>query len=166
MIFSFKKGLYLAQSIQMTFFIALIVHVSSSVRQKIWMKESGNIMLMRSMGLKSTSDSISWAITTLIELSIVFVLGLAIFYSGGILLHSSRIFLFAYQLVFGLCLIAFCYMCSMFFQSASIGSVSTVILFLTTFLPYIIIISLGATLSFASKFFAVNSNLSNKIYEK
>lgn len=150
----FKKGLYLAQSIQMTFFIALIVHVSSSVRQKIWMKESGNIMLMRSMGLKSTSDSISWAITTLIELSIVFVLGLAIFYSGGILLHSSRIFLFAYQLVFGLCLIAFCYMCSMFFQSASIGSVSTVILFLTTFLPYIIIISLGATLSFASKFFA------------
>lgn len=150
----FKKGLYLAQSIQMSFFIALIVHVSSSVRQKIWMKESGNIMLMRSMGLKSTSDSISWAITTLIELGIVFVLGLAILYSGGILMHSSRIFLFVYQLVFGLCLIAFCYMCSMFFQSASIGSVSTVILFLTTFLPYIIIISLGATLSFASKFFA------------
>lgn len=151
---NFKKGLYLAQSIQMGFFLALIVHVSSSVRQKIWMKESGNIMLMRSMGLKSTADSISWAITSLIELCIVFVLGLTILYGGGILLHSSKIFLFTYQLVFGICLIAFCYMCSMFFSSASIGSVSTVILFLTTFLPYIIIISLGATLSFGSKFFA------------
>ncbi|XP_058465272.1 glucosylceramide transporter ABCA12 [Malaya genurostris] len=151
---NFKKGLYLAQSIQMCFFIALIVHVSSSVRQKIWMKESGNIMIMRSMGLKSNSDSISWAITTLIELCIVFVLSLTILYSGGILLHSSKIFLFVYLLVFGLCLMAFCYMCSMFFASASIGSVSTVILFLTTFLPYIIIISLGAVLSTWWKFVA------------
>ncbi|XP_062562122.1 glucosylceramide transporter ABCA12 [Armigeres subalbatus] len=151
---NFKKGLYLAQSIQMCFFIALIVHVSSSVRQKIWMKESGNTMLMRAMGLKSYSDSISWVITTLIELCIVFVLALSILYSGGILEHSSKIFLFVYLLVFGVCLIAFCYMCSMFFSSASIGSVSAVILFLTTFLPYIVIISLGAVLSFAGKFVA------------
>ncbi|XP_055631846.1 glucosylceramide transporter ABCA12 [Toxorhynchites rutilus septentrionalis] len=147
----FKKGLYLAQSIQMSFFIALIVQVSSSVRHKIWMKESGNIMLMRSMGLKANSDSISWAVTTLVELCIIFVLVLAILYGGGILIHSSKMFLFTYLLVFGICLIAFCYMCSMFFASASIGSVSTVILFLATFLPYIIIISLGAVLSFGSK---------------
>uniref|UniRef100_A0A182UC32 ABC transporter domain-containing protein n=1 Tax=Anopheles melas TaxID=34690 RepID=A0A182UC32_9DIPT len=46
------------------------------------------------------------------------------------------------------------YMCSMFFNSASIGSVSTVILFLITFLPYIIIIALGATLSSVAKFVA------------
>lgn len=38
-------------------------------------------------------------------------------------------------------------MASTFFSTASIGSVSTVILFLMTFLPYIIIISLGAVLS-------------------
>jgi len=39
----FKKGLYLAQAIQMAFFFALIILVSSSVRQKIWFKESGNL---------------------------------------------------------------------------------------------------------------------------
>lgn len=39
----FKKGLYLAQAIQMSFFFALIIHISSSVRQKIWFKESGNL---------------------------------------------------------------------------------------------------------------------------
>jgi hypothetical protein len=39
----FKKGLYLAQAIQMCFFFALIVLISSSVRQKIWFKESGNL---------------------------------------------------------------------------------------------------------------------------
>jgi hypothetical protein len=45
-------------------------------------------------------------------------------------------------------------MSSTFFSTASIGSVSTVILFLMTFLPYIIIISLGAVLSSYGKFFA------------
>jgi len=45
-------------------------------------------------------------------------------------------------------------MASTFFSTASIGSVSTVILFLMTFLPYIIIISLGAVLSSFGKFIA------------
>jgi ABC-type multidrug transport system fused ATPase/permease subunit len=45
-------------------------------------------------------------------------------------------------------------MSSSFFSTASIGSVSTVILFLMTFLPYIVIISLGATLSSFGKFLA------------
>lgn len=45
-------------------------------------------------------------------------------------------------------------MVSSFFESASVGSVSAVILFLITFLPYIIIISLGSELSFSGKFLA------------
>ena len=40
---SFKKGLYLAQAVQMSFFFALIIHIASTVRHKIWMKESGNL---------------------------------------------------------------------------------------------------------------------------
>lgn len=46
------------------------------------------------------------------------------------------------------------YMASTFFSTASVGSVSTVILFLMTFLPYIIIISLGSVLSSFGKFLA------------
>lgn len=45
-------------------------------------------------------------------------------------------------------------MASTFFSTASIGSVSAVILFMMTFLPYIIIVSLGAVLSWLGKFLA------------
>ncbi len=38
----YVTGIYLGQAIQMTFFFALIVQVSASVRQRIWTKESGN----------------------------------------------------------------------------------------------------------------------------
>lgn len=39
---SFVTGLYLAQSVQLAFFFALIIQVSISVRHRIWMRESGN----------------------------------------------------------------------------------------------------------------------------
>lgn len=39
---NFKTGLYLAQSVQLAFFFALIVQVSVAVRNRIWMRESGN----------------------------------------------------------------------------------------------------------------------------
>lgn len=38
----FLTGLYLAQCIQLTFFFALIVQVTNAVRNRIWMRESGN----------------------------------------------------------------------------------------------------------------------------
>lgn len=45
-------------------------------------------------------------------------------------------------------------MSSCFYSTATIGSVSTVILFLITFLPYIVIISLGTVLGMFGKFLA------------
>lgn len=38
----FLTGLYLSQCIQLTFFFALIVQVTNAVRNRIWMRESGN----------------------------------------------------------------------------------------------------------------------------
>lgn len=40
---NFKTALYIAQLIQILFFFALIIHIASSVREKIWFKESGNL---------------------------------------------------------------------------------------------------------------------------
>ncbi|KAG5682948.1 hypothetical protein PVAND_012265 [Polypedilum vanderplanki] len=150
----FKKGLYLAQAIQMTFFFALIILISSSVRQKIWFKESGNLSLMRTMGLNESSETVSWIVTTFFELAIVFFFICVILYTGGIMQYSSKLLIYIYLLFFGFCVISFCFMASSFFSTASIGSVSTVILFLMTFLPYIIIISLGAVLGSFGKFIA------------
>lgn len=103
----FKTGLYLAQSVQMAFFFALIVHVALATRNRIWMKESGNSTLMRAMGLKPLSEHISWWTINLIELAIVFVIALIILYGGGILMSSDKYFLFVFLMIFGVCTLAF-----------------------------------------------------------
>jgi hypothetical protein len=114
------------------------------------------LQLMRVMGLNKSSEYVAWTITAFVELAIIFMLCLIILYTGGLMVSSSKFFIYCYLLLFGVCVIAFCYMTSTFFSSASIGSVAGVIFFLTTFLPYVVIISLGATLSGMGKFFAVS----------
>lgn len=104
---SFKKGLYLAQAVQMSFFFALIVQIASSVRQRIWMKESGNITLMRTMGLVKSAEIISWLITTIFELAIIMILVLIILYTGGILVTSSKLFMYMFLMAFSCCVVAF-----------------------------------------------------------
>lgn len=103
----FKTGLYLAQSVQMAFFFALIVHVALATRNRIWMKESGNSTLMRAMGLKPLSEHISWWTINVIELALVFVIALIILYGGGILMSSDKYFLFVFLMIFGVCTLAF-----------------------------------------------------------
>jgi hypothetical protein len=62
---------------------------------------------MRTMGMRESSEIISWTITTFVELSIVFLLAVAILYSGGIMQYSSKILIYMYLLIFGLGIISF-----------------------------------------------------------
>lgn len=103
----FKKGVYLAQAVQMTFFLALIIHVSSSVRSKIWIRESGNLSLMRTMGLHPNSETFSWIIFTFLEFAVVFFLALIILYVGGLLVLTNKIFIYLFLLIFGAAIISF-----------------------------------------------------------
>ncbi|XP_059616632.1 glucosylceramide transporter ABCA12 [Phlebotomus argentipes] len=149
---TFKRGLYMAHAVQMTFFFALIVNIAFILRDRVWMKESGNSSLMRAMGLLRTSEDLTWFMVSIAELGFVFFASIFILYSGGILSSTNKIFLFFYLMTYGACILAFCYMCSSFFASASIACVSSVILFLSTFLPYILVIFFDAKLTAASRF--------------
>lgn len=127
---NFITGLYLAQAVQLAFFFALIIQVSSCVRQRIWMRESGNSMvrntipnpnlsielfipinyqLMKIMGLKNSSENISWIVSTLIDLSIALLLCEIILYAGGILQSTNPLLLYCFLIVFAACVIAFWY---------------------------------------------------------
>lgn len=103
----FKTGLYLAQSVQMAFFFALIVHVALAVRQRIWMKESGNSSLMRAMGLKSFSEHFAWWLFNFVELALVFLVALIILFVGGIMVTTGKVFIYIFLLIFGICVLAF-----------------------------------------------------------
>lgn len=51
----FLTGIYLAQCIQLVFFFALIVQVSNAVRNRIWMRESGNSTVSNAFTTKQST---------------------------------------------------------------------------------------------------------------
>ncbi|BFG01732.1 ATP-binding cassette sub-family A member 13 [Drosophila madeirensis] len=148
----FKRGLYLAQAVQLAYCLGLVVAVAICVRERIWMRESRNSMLMRSMGLKAHSELLAWALMSLMELCLIFVLISVVLYSGGILSHTNWFFMMFYCLSFGACLISFCYMCSNFFTSANIGAVATSLLFFISLCPFIIVLMFDAKLNLLESF--------------
>ncbi|XP_020818664.1 ATP-binding cassette sub-family A member 12 isoform X1 [Drosophila serrata] len=148
----FKRGLYLAQGVQVAYLLGLVVAVALCVRERIWMRESRNSMLMRSMGLKAHSELVAWALMSLMELCVIFMLISAVLYSGGILAYTNWFFMMFYCLTFGICLISFCYMCSNFFNSANIGAVATALLFFITLCPFILVLMFDAKLSVFESF--------------
>ncbi|EDW00485.1 ATP-binding cassette sub-family A member 13 [Drosophila grimshawi] len=148
----FKRGLYLAQAVQVAYCVGLVIAVAICVRERIWMRESRNSMLMRSMGLHAHSELVAWILMSFMELLVIFVLISIVLYSGGILAFTNWFFMMFYCLVFGACLISFCYMCSNFFISANIGAVATSLLFFITLCPYIIVLLFDAKLNLLQNF--------------
>lgn len=67
--------------------------------------------------MDESSDLISWIITTFIELAIVFLLAVVILYTGGIMQFSSKLLIYLFLMIFGLCVISF--RCEAFFQQNS-----------------------------------------------
>ncbi|XP_004523945.1 ATP-binding cassette sub-family A member 13 [Ceratitis capitata] len=135
-----KTGIYLAQAIQVCFFLGLVVEIANCVRHMIWMRESRNSMIMRSMGMRPCSELTSWIIVTFVELILIFLGVTLLLYVGGLMTYVSFVFLMIFLIVFGACLISFCYMCSTFFTSATIGAVATALLFFISYCPYIIVL--------------------------
>ncbi|XP_060662090.1 phospholipid-transporting ATPase ABCA1 [Drosophila nasuta] len=148
----FKRGLYLSQAVQVAYCLGLVIVVAICVRERIWMRESRNSMLMRSMGLRAHSELVAWSLMSFMELFVIFVLISLVLYSGGILAYTNWFFMMFYCLVFGACLISFCYMCSNFFVSANIGAVAAALLFFITLCPYIIVLLFDAKLNLFESF--------------
>lgn len=103
----FKKGLYLANAVQVAFFFALLVQIAAAVRQRLWTKESGNRKLMQCMGLWQSSDLIAWSLTTLIEIAITFLVCSLILYGGGVLSSTSKSFMLFFLCLFGVAVLSF-----------------------------------------------------------
>lgn len=62
---------------------------------------------MRTMGMRESSELVSWIITTFVELAIVFFVCLVILYSGGIMQYASKLLIYIFLLIFGVCVISF-----------------------------------------------------------
>ncbi|XP_043253492.1 retinal-specific phospholipid-transporting ATPase ABCA4 isoform X1 [Colletes gigas] len=147
----FQTTLYESQGIQVCFFFALMMCVGAAVRHMVWERESQNAMVMSVMGLKPWRNTMAWFITTFVEL-VVIMLSIALVLLGGkILPKSDPSLVLIMMLDYSFSVVTFCYMISTVCSSASLAAITTVVMFLLTFMPYIIVIAMEAVIGLGYK---------------
>ncbi|KAH0550173.1 hypothetical protein KQX54_017854 [Cotesia glomerata] len=145
----FQSTLYESQGLIICFYFALMMCVGSAVRYIVWDRESQNAMVMSVMGLKPWRNTCAWFITTGVELTIVMASICIILTAGKILPNSDPLLVMFFFMVYVFSIVTFCYMVSTMFSSASLAAVTTVVMFLLTYMPYVIVIAMEATLGLA-----------------
>ncbi|KAK0086066.1 hypothetical protein PV325_003922 [Microctonus aethiopoides] len=144
----FQSTLYESQGLVVCFFFALMMCVGSAVRYIVWERESQNAMVMSVMGLKPWCNTFAWYLISIAEAIIVVLSIAAILIVGKILPQSDPSLIIILLLDYAFSIVAFCYMISTMFSSASLAAVTAVVIFLLTFMPYIIVIAMEASLEF------------------
>ncbi|XP_076284763.1 lipid droplet defective isoform X2 [Lasioglossum baleicum] len=147
----FQTTLYESQGIQVCFFFALMMCVGSAVRHIVWERESQNAMVMSVMGLKPWRNTVAWFITTYTEVMIVMVSIAMILLVGKILPKSDPLLILVMMIDYAFSIVTFCYMISTMCSSASLSAITTVVMFLLTYMPYIIVIAMEAVLGLGYK---------------
>ncbi|XP_072756384.1 uncharacterized protein Ldd isoform X2 [Anoplolepis gracilipes] len=147
----FQTTLYESQGLQVCFFFALMMCVGSAVRYIVWERESQNSMVMSVMGLKPWRNTMAWFITTFVELSIVMISIALILLVGKILPRSDPFLILVLLFDYIFSIVTFCYMISTIFSSASLAAVTTVVMFLLTYMPYVIVIAMEAVFGLGYK---------------
>ena len=139
---NYNSGLYTTQLLQVALIFGYALVVALSVRDFLWERESKNIQMMRIMGMKYTSILTSYFLFLfLIVLLNSFLLTL-ILCLGGMLPHSNPLIIFFVLTTFGVANIMFIFLLTLVLKKSSSGSVAAFLIYIVTFLPFIIIIAM------------------------
>ncbi|CAH1634658.1 unnamed protein product [Spodoptera littoralis] len=148
----FQSSLYESQSMIVAFFFSLLFTVASAVRFIVIDKETGNTMLMSVMGVDLRWHTLSWFLTSFVEMTVTNLCITMVLHFGQVLPRTDPTLIFTLIFIFGIAVLSFCYMLSKMFKSASLAAVFSAIVYLMTFMPIVIILSLETFIGFTLKF--------------
>ncbi|KAJ0172474.1 hypothetical protein K1T71_011613 [Dendrolimus kikuchii] len=160
----FQNSLYESQALIVAFFFALVFTVTSVVRFIVADKESGNTMLMSVMGVDLKYHTLSWFIASFIEVTVTMVCVTLMLHFGLVLPRTDPTLLFVLLFIFGISVLSFCYMMSKIFTSASFAAICTVIAYMVSFMPFVLILSLEAVINSSMKMIICLSMSSSLCY--
>ncbi|XP_043857076.1 ATP-binding cassette sub-family A member 13 [Dromiciops gliroides] len=126
-----------------------MVSVASMVRKLVYEREIRLEEYMRMMGVHPTVYFLAWFLENIIMLIISSCALAIILKTSGIFAHSNAIIIFLFLLDFGVSVVMLSFLLSAFFSNANTAALCTSLVYMISFLPYIILLVLHNHLSFA-----------------
>ncbi|KAM9650814.1 LOW QUALITY PROTEIN: ATP-binding cassette sub-family A member 13 [Trichechus inunguis] len=137
-----------------SFFFPLImmltwmVSVASMVRKLVYEREIQIEEYVRMMGVHPTTHFLAWFLENMAMLTLSNAALAIILKTSGIFAHSNTLIIFLFLLDFGVSVIMLSYFLSAFFSQANTAALCTSLVYMISFLPYIVLLVLHNQLSF------------------
>ncbi|XP_067683603.1 phospholipid-transporting ATPase ABCA3-like [Haliotis asinina] len=132
--------------------LSFILCTIQTTKGIVYEKEKKLKESMKLMGLSAAAHWMSWFLTVFIYIVLVMAVytllcGISISVHGPVLAQSDPSLLFVFLLCYGVCVVSFCFMISVFAQKANVGAAIAGILFFFTYFPYFFLQSRYETMS-------------------
>ncbi|XP_045876226.1 ATP-binding cassette sub-family A member 13 [Meles meles] len=124
-----------------------MVSVSSMVRKLVYEREIQIEEYMRMMGVHPTVFFLAWFLENMAVLALSSVALAVILKASGIFAHSNACIIFLFLLDFGVSVVMLSYFLSVFFSRANTAALCTSLVYMISFLPYIVLLVLHNQLS-------------------
>ncbi|XP_006874597.1 PREDICTED: ATP-binding cassette sub-family A member 13-like [Chrysochloris asiatica] len=124
-----------------------MVSVASMVRKLVYEREIQIEEYMRMMGVHPTTHFLAWFLENMAMLTLGSVALAVILKTSGIFAHSNALIIFLFLLDFGVSVVMLSYFLSAFFSQANTAALCTSLVYMISFLPYIVLLVLHNRLS-------------------
>ncbi|XP_035829835.1 uncharacterized protein LOC101860234 [Aplysia californica] len=149
--FIFLLGSYLIP-VMMTF--VFLGTLGTATHNLVYDRENGQEETLKVMGMMSGVNFLAWLLTTLFIMAVVNVILSIMLYYLDIFIYSNPVFVFVYLMEFCLSSVMLLYMVSSFFNRTTMAILFVLMIYLISYLPYILVIGLGVTMEFWQKVLA------------
>ncbi|XP_054847700.1 ATP-binding cassette sub-family A member 13 [Eublepharis macularius] len=130
-----------------------MVSVASMVRKLVYEREMHLEEYMKTMGVPPGIHILAWFLENFVVLGISSCALTVILKVSGIFAYSDCFLVFLFFLDFGVSIAMFSYLLSVFFSSANTAALCASLMYMISFLPYVILLVLQNQLSFANQTF-------------
>ncbi|CDQ67062.1 unnamed protein product [Oncorhynchus mykiss] len=131
--------------------IAWVLFIANFVKKLVHERELRLHEYMKMMGVNPISHFFAWFIESACFLIITIITLTIILKAGRVLPHSDGFLLFLYLSDYGLSILAISFLVSSFFDKTNIAGLSGALIYVISFFPFIIVMSLESSLSFSTK---------------
>ncbi|XP_066547508.1 ATP-binding cassette sub-family A member 13-like [Amia ocellicauda] len=131
--------------------LSWMISLASMVRKLVFEREMQLEVYLEMMGVQPATHIAAWFADNVILLATSSALLVLISKLGGILPHSDSLLLYLFLLDFGVSIITFSFLISVFFSNANVAAMGASLLYTITFFPFMILVVVQAQLSFSAQ---------------
>jgi ABC-type multidrug transport system ATPase subunit len=131
--------------------MAWIFLIAFLIREIVLEREKHLEEMLRVLGLRPSVAWITWFLIGFAVMASGSLIGLLILKMAQMFPHSNFGLLFLYLLAFACSILMYCYMISSFFSKATIAALSGIVAYLSSYLPFMVAITLEYEMTFLHK---------------